>query len=42
MKNATEAADDLIEDLQLTYNSVRQASITAELAEITSGAAALE
>lgn len=35
MKNATEAAEDLIEDLNLTYNSVRQGSITQELAEIS-------
>ncbi|NIP77905.1 MAG: F0F1 ATP synthase subunit gamma, partial [Gemmatimonadetes bacterium] len=30
------------EDLQLSYNKARQAAITAEIAEITSGAAALE
>lgn len=35
MKNATDAADDLIEDLELTYNSIRQGSITQELAEIS-------
>lgn len=35
MKNATDAARDLIDDLQLTYNSLRQGSITQELAEIS-------
>ena len=35
MKNATEAAEDLIEELRLTYNSVRQGSITQELAELS-------
>lgn len=35
MKNATDAASDLVEDLNLTYNSIRQASITQELAEIS-------
>ncbi|MDB4940215.1 MAG: synthase gamma subunit [Candidatus Doudnabacteria bacterium] len=42
MKNATDAASDLIEDLTLTYNQVRQANITKELAEITAGRIALE
>lgn len=42
MKNATDAASDLIEDLTLTYNQLRQANITKELAEITAGRAALE
>lgn len=37
MKNATDNAGDLIDDLQLTYNSVRQASITREIAEISAG-----
>ena len=40
MKNATENADDLIEDLTLSYNKARQASITSELIEIASGAQA--
>jgi len=35
MKNATDSAEDLIEDLELTYNSIRQGSITQELAEIS-------
>lgn len=35
MKNASDNAKELIDDLTLTYNSVRQANITQELAEIT-------
>ena len=42
MKNPTEAAGDLIFDLTLTYNQVRQSKITTELAEITAGRIALE
>lgn len=42
MHNATDNASSLIDHLQLTYNSVRQSTITQEIAEITSGAAALE
>jgi F-type H+-transporting ATPase subunit gamma len=38
MKNATENADELIEDLTLSYNKVRQANITRELIEIATGA----
>ena len=41
MKNATENAGELIEDLQLIYNKARQAAITQELSEIVSGAAAI-
>jgi F-type H+-transporting ATPase subunit gamma len=40
MKNATENAQDLIEDLTLTYNKVRQANITREMIEIATGAQA--
>ena len=40
MKNATENASDLIEDLTLSYNKVRQANITREMIEIASGAQA--
>jgi F-type H+-transporting ATPase subunit gamma len=40
MKNATENADELIEDLTLSYNKVRQANITREMIEIASGAQA--
>jgi F-type H+-transporting ATPase subunit gamma len=42
MKNATDNASDLIEDLTLEYNNARQAAITQELAEITGGAEALK
>lgn len=42
MKNATEAASDLLDDLKLTYNRLRQANITKELAEITAGRIAME
>ena len=41
MKNATENATNLIEELQLIYNKARQAAITQELAEIIAGAAAV-
>lgn len=41
MKAATDNAGNLINDLQLVYNKARQASITQELTEIVSGAAAV-
>ena len=41
MKNATDNANDLIQDLTLTYNKARQASITTEILEVVSGAQAL-
>lgn len=41
MKNATEAASDMIKELTLKYNKVRQAKITQEIAEIVSGAEAI-
>ncbi len=41
MKNATDNAGDMIDDLQLIYNKARQSSITQELSEIVSGAAAI-
>jgi F-type H+-transporting ATPase subunit gamma len=40
MKNATENAEDLIEDLTLSYNKVRQSNITREMIEIATGAQA--
>ena len=40
MKNATENAEELIEDLTLSYNKVRQANITREMIEIATGAQA--
>lgn len=42
MKNATEAAGEMISSLTLTFNKARQAAITQEIAEIAGGAAALE
>jgi F-type H+-transporting ATPase subunit gamma len=41
MRNATDSAKDLIEELTLMYNKARQESITKELLDITGGAAAL-
>jgi len=40
MEAATRNASDMIEYLTLTYNRIRQASITKEIIEIVSGAAA--
>ncbi|MBE0415583.1 MAG: F0F1 ATP synthase subunit gamma, partial [Dehalococcoidia bacterium] len=41
MRNATDNANELIEDLTLTYNKARQEMITKELLDITGGAAAI-
>lgn len=41
MKNATENAEKLIDELTLIYNNARQAAITQEIAEIVGGAAAV-
>ncbi len=41
MRNATDNANELIEDLTLMYNKARQESITKELLDITGGAMAL-
>tara|TARA_B100000029_G_scaffold392110_1_gene389087 strand:- start:13 stop:894 length:882 start_codon:yes stop_codon:yes gene_type:complete len=41
MDNATRNASEMIDDLTITYNRSRQASITSELIEIISGAEAL-
>lgn len=41
MKNATDNANDLVQDLTLTYNKARQASITTQILEVVSGAEAL-
>lgn len=41
MKSATDNAAKVIDELQLAYNKARQAAITAELAEIVAGAAAV-
>jgi len=42
MEAATKNASDMISHLTLTYNRIRQASITKEIIEIVSGAAAQE
>lgn len=42
MRNASDAANDMIDELTLSFNKARQAGITQEIAEIASGAAALE
>jgi F-type H+-transporting ATPase subunit gamma len=42
MKNATDNASDMMNNLTRTYNRARQAGITQEIAEIVGGAAALE
>jgi F-type H+-transporting ATPase subunit gamma len=42
MHQATENADTLLKDLNLTYNKARQAAITNEILEIVSGAEALK
>lgn len=41
MKAATDNAGQLIKDLQLIYNKLRQAAITQEISEIVGGAAAV-
>lgn len=38
MKNASDNANDLIQDLTLTYNKARQAAITTQILEVVSGA----
>lgn len=42
MRSASDAAGDMINELNLTFNKARQAAITQEIAEIAGGAAALE
>jgi F-type H+-transporting ATPase subunit gamma len=42
MKNATDNASDIIDDLTLAFNTARQGKITQELAEITGGAEAMK
>lgn len=41
MKNATDNASDIIDDLTLEFNTARQAAITQEIAEIAGGAEAV-
>jgi F-type H+-transporting ATPase subunit gamma len=42
MKNATDNAGDILDNLRRTFNRARQAQITQEISEIVGGAAALE
>lgn len=42
MESATENAEEIIEELELTYNRARQEAITMEITEIVSGADALK
>jgi F-type H+-transporting ATPase subunit gamma len=42
MDSATDNADELVDELTLTYNRARQSSITKEIIEISSGAEALK
>lgn len=42
MRNATDAAGELIDSLTLTYNKVRQEGITSELMDIIGGTVALQ
>lgn len=42
MRNASEAANELLEDLTLRYNKARQENITSELMDIVGGKSALE
>jgi F-type H+-transporting ATPase subunit gamma len=41
MRNATDGANELVQDLTLMYNKARQEAITRELLDIAGGAAAL-
>lgn len=42
MRSATDAANDMAEELTLAYNQIRQTKITQEIAEISAGRVALE
>jgi F-type H+-transporting ATPase subunit gamma len=42
MENATTNSENMINDLTLEFNKVRQATITTEMLEIVSGAEALK
>lgn len=42
MRNASDAANDMIKELNYSFNKARQAAITQEISEIVGGAAALE
>ncbi len=42
MKNASDNAKNIVEDLTLAYNRIRQDSVTREISEIAAGAGALQ
>ncbi len=42
MRNATDSAKEIADDLALTHNQIRQMKITQEISEISAGRAALE
>ncbi|MCK5348716.1 MAG: F0F1 ATP synthase subunit gamma, partial [Desulfobacula sp.] len=42
MENATKACEDMVDELQTTYNKARQAGITADLMDIVGGAEAIK
>lgn len=42
MKNATDKSKEVVKSLTIKFNKARQAKITAEISEITAGAAAME
>ena len=42
MRNATDAAKDMVFDLTLAYNQLRQGKITQEIAELSAGMAAVQ
>ena len=42
MRNATDSANTMVDDLTLVMNKVRQETITRELLDIVGGAAAVE
>ena len=41
MQNATESAEEILDELELTYHGLRKSKITSELAEIVGGSEAL-
>jgi F-type H+-transporting ATPase subunit gamma len=41
MRSASDAAGDMMQELQLSFNKARQAAITQEIAEIAAGAGAI-
>jgi len=42
MKNASESAGEMIDDLTLSFNKARQAGITQEISEISGGMASID